>query len=660
MRIRYARWSGTQEPFPAQVSAGDVLSELSDDLLAGVGADRALERLLQRGLSGRVAGLEQLRRRVEEAHSRELGRMGLEGPLRQVAQRLEAILDRERTALRFDPDQDRADRQLGELDGLPADIASRLRALESYEWTDRQAGEDFRALMEQLRRDVAQATFGRLASAFGSMSPRDVARMRDMIAELNAMIAKRERGEDVTADFERFRERYPDVAGDAETLDELLDELARRMAAMSRLMAGLDAGQRAQLAAMAGQLLGDMDLAFQAAQLQRALQGLYPQLGWGVPPDGAWQAGRDEGSLSDTVDWVEHLQSYEDLMRALGQSYPGARLEDVDEDALRQALSDDAVRDLRALREIERVLEEAGAAHRRHGRLELTPRGIRKLGERSLARIYDRAVSGLGGSHRTPGSGGDGELTGASRPLRFGDPFRLDVGRTIRNGMMRHAERSAGLGDGPSPSAGRGVAVAPEDFELAEAERRVRAVTVLLLDMSFSMPLRGNWVPAKRVALALGSLVASKFPEDRLYVVGFSDYARELAPRDLVGAGWERVYGTNMQHAFIVARRLLGAHCGAERQVIMITDGEPTAHLEGDAAYFAWPPEPKTLRLTLAEAARLARTGATLNVFLLDHDPGAAAFIERMVSGYGGRIFYPDLANLGTLIVRDFLHRKTA
>jgi uncharacterized protein with von Willebrand factor type A (vWA) domain len=636
------------------VSADEVLSELSDDLLGGLGPNRALERLLQRGLPGRVAGLDQLRRRVEEARRRERARMGLEGPLRRVAERLEAILDRERTALRFDPDQDRAGGALGELDALPTDVASRLSALESYAWTDRRAGEDFRALMGELRRDVAQATFGRLASALGSMSVQDVTRLRDALAELNAMIAEQERGEDVSAGFQRFKERYPDVAGDAETLDELLDELARRMAAMSSLMAGLDPEQRAQLAAMAAQLLGQADLAFQAAQLQHALRQLYPQRSWEVPPQGAGQAGWEDRPLSDTVEWIEHLHSYAELATALGQSYPGARLEDVDEDVLRQALGEEAVRDLRALLQIERTLEKAGAAHRHQGRLELTPRGIRRLGERSLARIYDQAVSGLGGSHRTPGAGGDGELTGSSRPLRFGDPFRLDVGRTIRNGVMRSAERGHGSRDG------RGVELDIEDLELAEAERRVRAVTVLLLDMSFSMPLRGNWVPAKRLALALASLVSSKFPEDRLFVVGFSDYARQLQLRDLVATGWERVYGTNMQHAFIIARRLLSAHQGAERQVIMVTDGEPTAHLEGEAACFAWPPEPRTLRLTLAEAARLARTGATLNVFLLDHDPGAAVFVERMVRGYGGRIFYPSLHNLGSLVVRDFLRRRSA
>jgi uncharacterized protein with von Willebrand factor type A (vWA) domain len=653
MRVRYGSWSGTQDPFPTDVTAEEVLSEIGDELLGGRTAEEALERLLQRGMRGRVSGLDDLRRRVEEARRRELGRMGLEGPLRDVEQRLSEILERERTALHFDPGADATDKRQF-LDDLPGDAAGRIGALEDYHWSDRQAGQDFRDLVEQLRRDVAQATFGRLAGALGSMSPRDLERMRDMLGELNGMVARNERGEDVSGDFQRFKQRYGDLLpGDPDTLDELLEELARRMAALSRLMASLDPDQRAQLAQMAEQLLGDLDLGFQADQLQRSLQGRFPELGWDEGMPGAQPGGRESGSLSEAVDWVEHLQSYDDLAEALGQDYPGARLEDVDEQALRQALGENAVRDLRALQQIERALEQAGAARRSEGKLELTPRGIRQLGERSLAKIYERAVAGQVGSHRADGAGGDGELTGATRPFRFGDPFRLDVPRTLYNAITRTAGE-------PRPRGTPAVHLDARDLELAEAERKVRAATVLLLDMSFSMPLRGNWVPAKRVALALHALVSSKFPEDRFYVVGFSDYARRLQPRDLLQTGWERVYGTNMQHAFIMARRLLGAHPGAEQQVIMVTDGEPTAHLEGDQPWFAWPPEPKTLRLTMAEAARLARTGATLNVFLLDHDPGAARFIERMVRSYGGRIFYPDLADLGNLVVRDFLSRRAA
>jgi uncharacterized protein with von Willebrand factor type A (vWA) domain len=667
MRVRFNRWSGQQDPFPAAVTADGVLAEVSDELLAGHGLEEALQRLQRRGFAG-ASGLGDLRDRVAEARRRELARMGLEGPLQDIADRLGEIVDRERTALTFAAEAEAAQR-LAALDELPRDVAARIAALQEHRWADAQAQRDFNELVEQLRRDVAEATFGRIAAAMGSMSEADMAALREMLGDLNDLVTRHAAGQDVQEDFAALKERHGQLLpGDPETLEELLEEMARRMAAMSRLMAGLDPEQRAQLAAMAEQLLGDADLAFQADQLQRALQGLYPELGWESGPGGAMPTGAESGSLSEAVDWVEHLSELEELASALAQDYPGARLEDIDEDVLRRSVGDDAVRDLRALREIERALEEAGAAQRSRGRLELTPRGIRALGERALAQVYDRAISGDVGSHATPSGGGDGELTGATRPLAFGDPFRLDVARTIGNAIMRSAgERSAGAGSAGARAAGeRGVRLSPEDFELAEAERRVKAATVLLLDMSFSMPLRGNWVPAKRVALALQALVSSKFPEDRFYIVGFSDFARRIEPRDLLSTGWERVYGTNMQHAFMLARRLLAAHPGSEQQVIMVTDGEPTAHLEepddasqGVQAFFAWPPEPLTLRKTMEEASRLARTGATLNVFLLDHDPGAARFVEQMVSSYGGRIFYPDLADLGSLVMRDFLQRRS-
>ena len=644
MKIRYGRWTGTQDPFPADVSADDVLDEIGDDVLGGMSPDEALQRLLQRGMRGRnssFSGLSGLRRRVEEARRRELSRMGLDGPLADIEQRLSRIVDLERAALDFADDADMAAAHHAELDAMPSDPAGRLAALQQYDWHDQQAAQDFAELMEELRRDVAEATFGRLAGALGSMDAAAMQQMKDMLAELNSLIARHDRGEDVQADFEDFKRRYGDALGtDAETLDELMEEMARRMAAMSRLLADMTPEQREQLAQLSAQLLDDMDLSFQAEQLQRSLQAAHPELGWGTPMLGGVPSGEESGSLSDTVDWMQRLQEFEDLNTALGQDYPGARLDDIDEETLRSAVGDEAVHDLRALRDVERALEEAGAAGRNHGRLELTPTGIRRLGEKSLATIYGDAIDGSIGSHNAQRIGGDGELTGGTRPWRFGDPFRIDIPRTIRNSILR----------GGAP-----VRLHPDDFELAEAERRVRMVTVLLLDMSFSMPLRGNWVPAKKVALALQSLIDGQFPEDRFYVVGFSDFARRLQPRDLVATGWEPVYGTNMQHAFLIARRLLGAHPDAQPQVIMVTDGEPTAHLEGGESRFAWPPEPKTLRLAMLEARRLARSGVTLNVFLLDHDPGAAQFVEAMVSSCGGRIFYPDLANLGSVVVQDFL-----
>lgn len=654
MRVRFAQWTGTQDPFPADVSADAILDAVGDDLLEGADPSDVLDRLRREGMEGRFRGLDELRRMLEERRREELDRLGMDGPLRHAEQRLAELLERERTALHFDAREDAAELNRQFLDDLPEGLASQMAALEPYQWTDRRAGAEYRALREELTQDLAEATFGQLAASLqqaGGASPEALQRMREAMQALNDVIESDARGEDTSEAFEEFRERYPDVAGDAGSLEELLEQLARRMAAASRMLASLSRDQQAQLAQMARDAFGGEEaLGAAAAQLAGALQGRFPGLGWGEAVPGAPPIGAQSGSMSQTVDWVEHLQSYEDLGRALGQRYPGARVQDVDPEELRRMLGEDAARDYRALREVERILEEAGAARRVQGRVELTPRGIRRLGERSLARIYERTMAGDVGSHRTPASGGQGELTGTTRPLRFSDPFRVHVGRTVQNALLRQA--------GGGVTSRTGVRLEAEDFELAEAEQRVRVSTVLLLDMSFSMPLRGNWVPAKRVALALQALVSSQFPEDRFEVIGFSDYARRLQPRDLLSSGWERVYGTNMQHAFMLARRQLAQSPGAEHQVIMVTDGEPTAHLEGEVPWFNWPPHPKTLRLTMAEASRLARTGATLNVFLLDHDPGAARFIEQMVSSFGGRIFYPDLANLGEVVVRDFLDRR--
>lgn len=652
---RYSAWTGRTEPFGAGVSAEDVIDELADDLLAGDDVADALARLARGGLGGH-SGLDDLRRRVAEARARELQRMGLDGPARQLEEALAPILDREQAAVDAAPDDPAAQMRADELEALPADPFARLAALRDGQWYDPEAGAAFERLLEQFRRDVAEATFGQLASGLADLQPEDIERTRRMLDELADLAERHERGEDVSADYADFARRHEEQLAPfgtdgrpPERLEDLLAELARRMAAMSSLLAGMDAEQRQALAQLAAQALGDVDLRPQADRLQASLRRQFPQLRWSQPPAGAPQASPDASSIAGAVDWMDRVAQMDELERSLGQRYPGARLEDIDAAAVEELLDEQAAQDVRALREMERALEEAGAVRRVHGRLELTPRGIRRLGEASLAQIYRPNRPGAAGGHAATQIGGDSELAGTTRPLQFGDPFRLDVTRTVGNALRRRAGTGA---------AGRRVDLAAGDFELAEAERRVRVVTALLLDMSFSMPLRGNWGPAKRVALALEALIASRFPTDRLVMIGFSDLARRLQPHDLLVAGWERVYGTNMEHAFSLARREFERHPAAERQVIMITDGEPTAHLEGSRPLFSWPPAPRTLERTLREGRRLRRCGATLNVFLLDHDPGAGLFIERLVREVGGRLLYPDLRNLGSVVVRDFLSRR--
>jgi uncharacterized protein with von Willebrand factor type A (vWA) domain len=347
------------------------------------------------------------------------------------------------------------------------------------------------------------------------------------------------------------------------------------------------------------------------------------------------------------VDALERLQDYEDLERSLRGDYPGASLEDVDEDALRRALGDDSARDLRRLKEIERALERAGLIIRTKGRYEVTPKGARKLGERALIRVFERLRPDRVGAHATREGGGEAEPTGATRPWRFGDAGQVAVQKTVFNAVIRQ---------GP----GQVVTLTPDDLELVEAEKRTETATALLLDLSFSMPLRGHFVHAKRMALALHSLIEGRYPHDRLYLIGFSDYARPMQPEDLTASGWERVYGTNMQHAFNLAGRFLARHPRAARQVIMVTDGEPTAHLEGEEAFFSWPPVRRTIEKTLSEAMRLARAGVTLNVFMLEETPGLARFMEKLARLTSGRVFLMRSDSLGDFVLRDYVSRRAS
>jgi uncharacterized protein with von Willebrand factor type A (vWA) domain len=495
--------------------------------------------------------------------------------------------------------------------------------------------------MEHLREQVLGAHFRSMAEGMRNLSPEQLAHFRDMLAELNQMIEQRARGE--AYDFDGFMERYGDLFPDhPKTLDELLENMARRMAAMSRLMASLSPEQRAELQALAEQVMQDMDLAFEVDRLGANLADAFPDLPWGEPAMGG---GDQPMPLSATVDAMERLHDYEELDRSMRGDYPGASVEDIDEDALRRTLGEPAVQDLRRLREIERALERAGLVTRRAGRLEVTPRGARKLGERALVQVFEELKRDREGTHEARDTGGLAEPTGATRPWRFGDHGQIAVQRTVFNAVVRSEPGSP-------------IRLQPDDFELVEAEQRTEVATALLLDLSFSMPLRGHFIHAKKMALALHALIEGRYPHDTLYLIGFSEYAHRLRPEDLTAPGFERVYGTNMQHAFLLAGRLLAQHPRASRQVIMVTDGEPTAHLEGEQAFFAWPPVRRTITLTLAEAVRLSRAGVTLNVFMLEESEGLISFMEQLARITSGRVFLMDDERLGDFVVRDYVKRR--
>ena len=641
-KIRYSRWDGTQEPFGPDLAAGDVLEEMSEDILSGGGAQVALQRLVRRGMQGRFTGLDALRARLRQRQEREAESLSLSGPMEEIARRLDEIVERERTELSFHDDDDARMREAF-LDALPPDAPGRIRDLQGYRFRDTGVQQQFDELMAWLREQVLGAYFRNMTEGLRGLSQEEMSRFRGMLAELNRMIELRDRGEPY--DFEGFIERYGDFFPEGpRTLDELLEQMARRMSAMSRLLASMSAEQREELRALSEQILGDLDLAFEVDRLGTNLSKIFPEMPWGEPTFGA---GEETLPLAATVDAMERLHDFEDLDRSMRGDYPGASLEDIDEEALGRTLGEPAVRDLRRLKAIEQALERAGLVTRKEGVLEVTPRGARKLGERALAKVFERLRRDREGVHDARSSGGLGEPTGATRPWTFGDGGQIAVQRTLFNALSRPRQP------------GSHVRLHPDDFELVEAEERTEAATALLLDLSFSMPLRGHFVHAKKMALALHALIEGRYPNDRLFLIGFSDYARRMEPRDLTAAGWERVYGTNMQHALMIAGRLLAQFPRATRHVIMVTDGEPTAHLEGDEAFFSWPPVAKTIRLTLAEALRLSKAGVTLNVFMLEESEGLVGFMERLARLTSGRVFFMDDERLGDFVVRDYATRHS-
>ncbi|CAN5564394.1 VWA domain-containing protein [soil metagenome] len=634
-RSRFSKWDNTQNPLDDEVDVAQVLEEMSEELLSGYGGRWSLRELHQRGMQGR-SGLDSMLGRLRRARREWAERSNLSGPLQQVREELDRILGLERAEL-SGKEGDEAQLKRMQLDTLPRHPAGALRELANYDFSSGEAKARYEALLEKLKQEVLDSYFKSLMGSMQSVTPEDVARMKDMMAELNEMITARNRGDDV--DFDGFMSRYGDMFPEnPQNLEELLEILARRMAAMSRLMASLSPQQRAELQQLSESVLSDLDLAWEMDQLNQNLRELMPNLPWDeVSPN----MGDEEMPMSQAVDAIERVSEMEELEQTMSGDYAGASLEDIDEDQVRRALDEDAVKDLQWLKKIERALEEAGVVNRTKGRLELTARGARMIGERSLTRVLDRIRREP--SHRA--LGGQAEPTGQTKPWTFGDSDPISVERTVYNSVLR---------SGP----GRVVKLSPDDFEVVETESRPRTATALLLDLSFSMPLRGHWVPAKRMALALHALIVGKYPQDSLYLIGFSDYARRMEASDLASIGWEDVHGTNMEHAFMLAGRVLAEDPRSIKQVIMVTDGEPTAHLDEGYALFNWPPIPETIEKTLRQAMRLARSNISINVFMLDTSPGLEEFMARLSSLTGGEIFRADSAEIGQTVIGSYVRDR--
>jgi uncharacterized protein with von Willebrand factor type A (vWA) domain len=658
-RFTYSRWDGTQTGF--EFDADAAFDELTDELLYHGDVNAALRRMMQEGLRDRngeqLQGLRELLEKLRQERQQRLDRHDLGGVYDEIKAELDDIVDEERHAVdnalrdalnsgderRANNAQMAADERNMRLDLLPDDLAGKVRELDSYNFESKEAKQRFDQLMERLREQLMQQMVDQMSGAMQNMTPADLERMKDMMAALNEMLGKHQRGED--PGFEEFMEQYGDFFPEnPQNVEELLEQMARRMAAMQAMLNSMTPEQRAQLQQLADQLLDDMDLQWQLQQLSGNLQQMFPQLNWdrsydfeGQDPMGFAQAMQAMQDLGD-------LDQLENLLR--NASNPGA-LAEADMDRVRDLLGDDAARSLERLAELTKMLEEAGLIEQKEGRLELTPRGLRKIGSNALRDLFSKLAKDKLGQHETSQTGQGHERTYDTKPYEYGDPFQLDLNRTIRNALRRQG--------GGTP-----VRLEPDDFEIDRTEHFTRSSTVLMLDLSLSMPMRDNFLPAKKVAMALHSLISSQFPRDYLGIVGFSETARILTAAQLPEVSWDFVYGTNMHHGFTLARQLLARQSGT-KQIIMITDGEPTAHITPDGyPFFNYPPVRETVEATLREVVRCTREQIRINTFGLGADGSLRAFIEKMTEINRGRAFFTTPESLGDYVLVDFIEGKRA
>ena len=647
MTYRYSAWDGTQQPFPLDADA--VLESISDDLMSYGDINGALQKLYRWG-AGDVKGLEELQKRLQEMRERELERYDLDSVVDDIKEQLQEVMDQERQGI------DERVKNAGEneknilermarqrrdqLDRVPDDLGGRMKALKNYEFMDPEAGQKFQDLLQKLQQQMLEQSFKGLKQSVQNMTREDLGEVREMVRALNKMLEERAQGmsPDFTGFMERFGSMFP--AG-IENLDQLMEHLQRQMAQMQSLLRSMSPEARAELTRMMDELLQDDSLRLELARLGALMESM-------LPPSAMTERypfGGDEPiGMQEAMGLMERLQGIDRLESQLERG--SFRLDSVDKGLAEQLLGPEARQSLEQLSQVTDLLEKGGYVERRGRGLELTPKGMRKIGQNALRSIFEKLKKSQVGQHQISMQGIGTEAGEDLKDYEYGDPFIIDLKETLFNALQRN---------------GRGVPVKmePEDFVVRKTDHASQACTVLMVDMSRSMFLRGCFLAAKKVAMALDALIRSQYPRDKLYIVGFSSQAVELKPEALAQLTLnDYVYGTNMQHGFQLARSLLARHRG-NKQIIMVTDGEPTAHLDQGRVYFAYPPTFRTIQETLKEVQRCTRDRIVINTFMLERGPYLTEFINRVTKLNKGRAFFVQPENLGEYILVDYLKGRS-
>ncbi|WP_428844417.1 vWA domain-containing protein [Mycolicibacter sinensis] len=653
---RYSAYTGGPDPLAPPVDLAEALEEIGRDVMEGTSPRRALQELLRRGTKT-MTGADRL---AAEAHRRRrelLRRNNLDGTLAEVKKLLdEAVLaERKELARALDDDARFAEMQIEALSPSPAKA---VQELADYNWRSAEARESYEKIKDLLGREMLDQRFAGMKQALEGATDEDRQRVSDMLDDLNDLLDKHAQGEDTDDDFRQFMDKHGEFFPEnPRNVEELLDSLAKRAAAAQRFRNSLSAEQRAELDALAEQAFGSPALQQALGRLDAHLQAARPGEDW---TGSAEFSGNNPLGMGEGAQALSDIAELEQLGEQLSQAYPGASMDDVDLDALARQLGDRAAIDAKTLAELERALLNQGFLDRSSdGQWRLSPKAMRRLGETALRDVV-RQLSGRRGERDHRRAGAAGELTGATRPWQFGDTEPWNVTRTLTNAVLRQVAE-------PGTPATRGrLSISVDDVEVSETETRTQSAVALLVDTSFSMVMDNRWLPMKRTALALNHLISTRFRSDALQIIAFGRYARTVTAAELTGLEGVYEQGTNLHHALALAGRHLRRHPNAQPVVLVVTDGEPTAHLEdfdgagtqGPSVFFDYPPHPRTIAHTVKGFDDVARLGAQVTIFRLGDDPGLARFIDQVARRVAGRVVVPELDGLGAAVVGDYLRSR--
>ena len=649
---RYSRYTGGPDPLAPPVDLREALEQLGEDVMDGTSPRRALSELLRRGTPN-MTGADKLAAEAHRKRRQLLQRNNLDGTLSEVKKLLDEAVLAERKELARALDDDARFGEL-QLEALSPSPAKAVEELADYRWRSPEADQKYQQIRDLLGREMLDQRFAGMKQALENATDEDRQRVNDMLDDLNNLLDRNAQGEATQQDFDEFMAKHGEFFPDnPRNIDDLLDSLAKRSAAAQRFRNSLSADQRAELDALAQQAFGSPSLMNALDRLDSHLQAARPGEDW----DGSQQFSGDQPlGMGEGAQALADIAELEQLAEQLSQSYAGAAMDDVDLEMLARQLGDDAAVDARTLAELEKALMNQGFLDRSSdGSWRLSPKAMRQLGQAALRDVAQQ-LSGRHGERETRRAGAAGELTGATRPWAFGDTEPWNVTRTLTNAVLRRAGTAA---DGP-------LDITVDDVEVSETETRTQAAVALLVDTSFSMVMENRWLPMKRTALALNHLVSTRFRSDALQIISFGRYARTVSAAELTGLEGVYEQGTNLHHALALATRHLRRHPNAQPVVLIVTDGEPTAHLEsysaadggGSAVFFDYPPHPRTIAHTVKGLDEVARIGAQVTIFRLGDDPGLARFIDQVARRVQGRVVVPDLDGLGAAVVGDYLKAR--